>query len=240
MNIENLSRRDFLVGATALGLATGLRLESAAMSQPLGQSLTIPQALPDKVYTTAAVGISRRTHDEHLKLWQGYARKTNEIRDKLKAMKVDPAQANQIFSDLRSLKADYTFAFMGYVNHEIYFDTLGVRGATPPPDVLALLEKSYGSLDGWKADWKATGIAARGWVHLGYDPSTDTVFNYLGDAQNTFPVWNHHCLLAMDVYEHAYYLDFLSARGNYIDAYMQMIDWTAVAARLRAAKKDNW
>ena len=60
---------------------------------------------------------------------------------------------------------------------------------------------------------------------LAYDLEEKRVFNYIGDAQNTYPVWNHVLLLALDVYEHAYFLDFQTARAKYIDAYMQVIDW---------------
>jgi Fe-Mn family superoxide dismutase len=62
------------------------------------------------------------------------------------------------------------------------------------------------------------------------------VFTFIGDSQDTFPAWNNHLLLAMDVYEHAYYLDFQTARAKYIDAYMQVIDWDAVNRRLARAK----
>ena len=62
------------------------------------------------------------------------------------------------------------------------------------------------------------------------------MFNFIGDAQDTFPQWNCSLLLAMDVYEHAYYLDFATARAKYIDAYMQVIDWDAVNARLSRAR----
>lgn len=55
---------------------------------------------------------------------------------------------------------------------------------------------------------------------------------YIGDSQDTFPAWNHTLLLAMDVYEHAYFLDFQTARMKYIEAFMQVIDWNAVNARI--------
>jgi Fe-Mn family superoxide dismutase len=58
------------------------------------------------------------------------------------------------------------------------------------------------------------------------------VFNYAGDAQDTFPAWNNSLILAMDVYEHAYYLDYQTARAKYVDAYFGLIDWDAVNARL--------
>ncbi|HRJ27767.1 MAG TPA: Fe-Mn family superoxide dismutase [Fimbriimonadaceae bacterium] len=194
--------------------------------------VAVPQAIPEKVLTTERVGISRRTHEEHLKLWQGYANKTNEIRKALAELDVDPAKANQIYSAMRALKVDYTFAYEGLINHNIYFETLGGSGGNPNGKIAELIQEAYGSFDRWVADFKSTGIAGRGWVYLAYDHEEKRVFNYIGDAQNTFPIWNHTCVLAMDVYEHAYFLDFGTARAKYIDAYLQVIDWDAVNAKL--------
>lgn len=190
--------------------------------------VAVPQAIPEKVYTSEKVGINRKTHDEHLKLWQGYANKTNQIRKALAEMTVDPSTANQIYSEIRALKADYSFAYEGLINHNIYFETMGGEGGPATGKVGELIDEAYGSFDNWLADWKATGMAGRGWAYLAYDHDEKRVFNFLGDAQNTFPIWNHTCVLAMDVYEHAYYLDFGTARMKYIEAYVQCIDWDAV------------
>jgi Fe-Mn family superoxide dismutase len=234
-----LTRRQLL----AAGMVGALAAASGAPAFPLSPSkekadnmepklVTVPQAIPEKVYTTERVGISRKTHDEHLKLWQGYANKTNEIRKALAEMEVDPAKANQIYSQMRALKANYAFAYGGYVNHNVYFDTIGGKGGVATGAVADLINATYGSFDKWVADWKATGIAGRGWAFLAYDLTEKRVWNYIGDAQDTFPAWNNVLLLAMDVYEHAYYLDFQTARAKYIDAYLQVIDWDAVNARL--------
>ena len=199
------------------------------MNEP--KLVAVPQEIAEKVYSTERVGISRKTHDEHLKLWQGYANKTNEIRKALAEMEVDPSKANQIYSQMRALKADYSFPYEGFLNHNIYFDTIGGQGGPANGRIAELIDQAYGSFDAWVADWKATGMAARGWVYLGYDHEEKRVFNYLGDAQNTFPIWNHTCVLAMDVYEHAYFIDFGTARMKYIEAYLQVIDWDAVNRR---------
>lgn len=184
------------------------------------------------IENTPRVGISEKTHEEHLKLWQGYANKTNEIRKALAELDTDPAKANQIYSQVRALKANYAFALGGYKNHNVYFETIGGNGGAASGTVAGLINDAYGSFEAWAADWKATGIGGRGWVYLGYDHEEERVFNYLGDSQDTFPQWGNTLILAMDVYEHAYYLDFQTARAKYIDAYMQTIDWDAVNARL--------
>lgn len=194
--------------------------------------VVVPDALPEKVFTTERVGISRATHEAHLGLYKGYANKTNEIRTALANMEIDPAKANQIYSEMRALKVNYAFAYGGYINHQVYFETLGGEGGPATGDVATLINESYGSFERWLADWKATGMAGRGWVFLGYDHAEQRVHTYIGDAQDAFPAWNHTLLLAMDVYEHAYFLDFQTARMKYIDAYAEVIDWAAVNARL--------
>ncbi|MCE9559304.1 MAG: Fe-Mn family superoxide dismutase [Armatimonadetes bacterium] len=133
---------------------------------------------------------------------------------------------------MRALKVDYTFAYEGYINHNVYFDTVGGNGGPATGAVAKLIDEAYGSFENWVKDLKTTGVAARGWVYLAYDHDEKRVFNYIGDAQNSFPIWNHTLLLAMDVYEHAYFLDFGTARAKYIEAYLQIIDWAAVNARL--------
>jgi len=194
--------------------------------------VTVPEAIPQKVYSSEKVGISKATHDNHLTLWKGYANKTNEIRNLLSEIDTDPAKANQIFSQMRALKVNYAFAYGGYINHKVYFETMGGEGGPASGNVEALINEAYGSFEHWAADWKSTGMAGRGWVFLGYDHEEQRVHTYIGDSQDTFPTWNHTLLLAMDVYEHAYYLDFQTARLKYIEAYMQCIDWDAVNAKL--------
>jgi Fe-Mn family superoxide dismutase len=192
--------------------------------------VTVPEALPEKVYSTERAGISRATHDAHLTLWKGYANKTNEIRKLLAEGKTEGA--NQIYSEMRALKVNYAFAYGGFINHSVYFDTLGGEGGQATGEVAKLIDEAYGSFDNWLADWKATGMAGRGWAFLAYDHDEQRVHNYIGDSQDTWPTWNNTLLLAMDVYEHAYYLDFQTARPKYIEAYVQCIDWDAVNARL--------
>jgi superoxide dismutase, Fe-Mn family len=189
--------------------------------------------LPEKVYGTETVGISRRTHDEHFKLYTGYVNKTNEIRKALTELgDADFAAANQTYSKIRVLKVELTFAVGGVYNHELYFDILGRRGGSPDGTVAELIARDFGSYEKWAQDLKATGIGARGWVWSAVNHETGELFNYVGDAQNTFPVWGATPVLALDTYEHAYYLDFATGRAGYVDAFLKTIDWDAVNARV--------
>jgi Fe-Mn family superoxide dismutase len=171
-------------------------------------------------------GISRESVEAHYKLYEGYVAKRNEILGKLEG--VDLGGANQTYSEIRALKVELTFAVGGIKNHEIYFEHLGGGGGDPGDAFGRLVERDFGSIEAWRADLKATGMAGRGWAWTAYDWDEGRLFNYIGDAQNTFPVWNATPLVALDVYEHAYFLDYRTDRASYIDAFFDNLDWTTV------------
>ena len=171
-------------------------------------------------------GISRESVEAHYKLYEGYVNKRNEIMGKLDEL--DVSSANQVYSEVRALKVDLSFAIGGIKNHEIYFDHLGGGGGEPDGAIRELLFRDFGSLENWRADLKATGMAGRGWAWTAYDWDEGRLFNYIGDAQNTFPVWNATPLIALDVYEHAYFLDFQTDRASYIEVFFANLDWKVV------------
>jgi superoxide dismutase, Fe-Mn family len=171
-------------------------------------------------------GISRAAVEAHYKLYEGYVAKRNEILGRLSS--VDTDSANQVYSDIRALKVDLSFALGGIKNHEVYFEHLGGSGGDPTGAVEDLLQRDFGSVAAWRADLKATGMAARGWAWTAYDWDEGRLFNYIGDAQNTFPVWNATPLVALDVYEHAYFLDYQTDRASYIDVFLANLDWGVV------------
>ena len=171
-------------------------------------------------------GISRESIEAHYKLYQGYVAKRNEILGKLDA--IDLSAANQVYSELRGLKVELSFAIGGIKNHEIYFEHLGGDGGDPEGPIADLIKRDFGGPDEWRADLKATGMAGRGWAWTAYDWDEGRLFNYVGDAQNTFPIWNATPLVALDVYEHAYFLDYRTDRAAYIDAFFDNLDWATI------------
>ena len=172
-------------------------------------------------------GISRETIEAHYKLYQGYVNKRNEILGALAG--VDLGSANQVYSELRALKVDLTFAIGGIKNHEIYFEHLGGVGGDPAGVFGDLVRRDFGSVAEWRDDLRATGMAARGWAWTAYDWDEGRLFNYIGDAQNTFPVWNATPLVALDVYEHAYFVDYGTDRASYIEAFFNNLDYDVVS-----------
>jgi superoxide dismutase, Fe-Mn family len=171
-------------------------------------------------------GISRESVEAHYKLYEGYVNKRNEILEKLG--EADTGAANQVFSEIRGLKVELSFAIGGIKNHEIYFEHLGGGGGDPDGPVGDLIKRDFGSIDEWRSDLKATGMAGRGWAWTAYDWDEGRLYNYIGDTQNTYPIWNATPLVALDVYEHAYFMDFQTDRGTYIDRFFDNLDWSTI------------
>lgn len=229
----------------SLPLSTGLFPENEAFAatfpaqatqQPSGRTGWQPlSAKQFRSITAELAGISKRTMEEHYALYQGYVNKTNEIMAKLEA--ADLKSANQVYSELRVLKVELSFAIGGVKNHEIYFEHLGGHGGAPEGALAQMIRRDFGSFENWAVELKATGLAARGWVWLAYDHDWGRLANYLGDAQNTFPVWNATPILALDTYEHAYWIDFGRNRGAYIDAFLRNLDWSVLAANFEKGRK---
>ncbi len=176
-------------------------------------------------------GLSERLMTEHYKLYEGYVKKANEIREALKT--VDKSKANATQSDLRSLKMGLSFAWGAIKSHELYFSHLNAKAGKPGDIMGNLIERDFGSFDAWSEDLSKTGIAARGWVWTAFDWDSKTIFNFLGDSHDAFPLWNATPLVALDVYEHAYMIDYGVNRADYIKTFMACLDWDVIEQRIR-------
>lgn len=183
-------------------------------------------------------GLSEKLMKDHYKLYEGYVKKANEISEKLKT--VDLSSANATYSDLRALKRGYSFAVNGVKSHELYFENLSGDGKAPEGWVGSKIADTFGSYENWLADMKATGIAARGWVWFAFDWQNGSIFNYLGDAHDAFPIWHATPLVALDVYEHAYFTDYGTGRADYIDAFFKNLNWNSVEQFASKLQMDKW
>jgi Fe-Mn family superoxide dismutase len=174
-------------------------------------------------------GISAESVEAHWGLYEAYCKKYNEVQEKLET--ADRGSANQIYSDYRGLREMLTFAIGGIKNHEVYFSNLSADGGSPSDSLAARLDTDLGGVDPFITELKAAGMAARGWAWLAWDWDWQRLDVYIGDAQNTFPVWGCTPLVALDVYEHSYIRDFSTARPKYIDAFVANLDWNDVNER---------
>ncbi|MDQ1281039.1 MAG: superoxide dismutase, Fe-Mn family [Thermoproteota archaeon] len=182
-------------------------------------------------------GISDQQIEYHFEThYKGYVNKLNEIWEKLPA--VDRSKANQNYSDYRSLKVEESFNFMGVTLHELYFENLkNGLGTKPSAALMSRQERDFGSYDKWKEDFKACGIALRGWAVLVYDPNTNMLINNGLDAHNMFGLMGSIPLLVLDVYEHAYYVDYGPKRAAYLEAFIDNINWNVVDERMKNIPK---
>lgn len=184
-------------------------------------------------------GISDKTLAiHHDKLYAGYVAKKNEVQDKLAALEKggDVSTANQSYSELRALKDGETFAVNGVYLHEWYFDALGGDG-TPSGPLTDALAKDFGSLENFLAYFSACGMAARGWTVLAWDTHDQALKVYTGDAHNQGGVWGCLPVVVLDVYEHAYFIDYGSDRKAYIADFWKNFDWKKAGELYQAATK---
>lgn len=177
-------------------------------------------------------GISAKTIEEHLGLYNGYVKHVNLINEKIIAMKQD-AEANAYA--LAEVQRRLGFEFGGMKNHEAYFAQFE-GGATALKDG-ALMEKivgQFGSFDAFLAQFKATALTRGvGWAMLYLDASTDQLVITWIDEQHLGQLPNVSIVLALDMWEHSYMLDYPpSQKKAYIEAFFNNLNWDVVAARV--------
>jgi len=171
-------------------------------------------------------GISHKTIEIHWgKLYQGYVKKWQEIQERLE--KVDLSTANAAFSELRELKVEETFTANAILLHEAYFDVLGGDGKADGKIVEAI-KNNFGSFEKWLEDFKALAMTTRGWVVLAYDFNDAKLRNYICDAHNLYGIWGAAPVLVLDMYEHAYFIDFGADKKSYIETFFQNLNWETI------------
>jgi Fe-Mn family superoxide dismutase len=183
-------------------------------------------------------GISDRTLEMHFKLYEGYVKETNRLMERLwnysKDGHVDPTNVEAYSEMTRRLGFEYN----GMVLHEYYFANLiriGSGDPNPKSDFYQAAEASFGHYDTWKADFMTKGkMRGVGWVICYQDPSRGRLTNHWITLHEIGNVAGFHPVLVMDVWEHAFLLDYPPAeRGKYVEAFFTNIDWNAVGNRLQ-------
>lgn len=177
------------------------------------------------------IGISEKTISiHHDKLYQGYVDKMNEIRMELKKFATGEKEAtgNQTYSELRALRSAEIFANNGVYLHEAYFNTLGDTPSSIPDNSLtkALAEK-FGSVEQFMKFFSGSGMSMRGWVVLAWDIQLGRLKIYGCDSHDHGGVWGCIPIIVLDVYEHAYFLDYGSDRAGYIADFWKNLNWDA-------------
>ncbi len=181
--------------------------------------------------------ISEQQFNAHIKLYNGYVEKVNQITKELKK-DGDPEEANAIYSKWRGLKAGETYALDGVILHELYFEGMTIAGETAPQEkTLDIFNYAFGSYEDFVKDFTATAKAARGYAILVFEQRSGTFRNIMLDSQNDGLVCGAYPLIVLDMYEHAYFLDYETEKANYIKAFIDAINWNVVELRVNMLLK---
>ncbi len=177
-------------------------------------------------------GFSDALLKNHFGLYEGYVKNTNTLIEKLDAM----AHAGTFGTpEYNELKRRFGWEWNGVRLHELYFDNM-VKGAEPLPMTSPLMAKivaRWGSYENWARDFTATGsIRGIGWVILAHDKVSDQLFNIWVNEHDTGHLAGATPLLVMDVFEHAFMLDYGVKRADYITAFWNAVDWNVVSERV--------
>lgn len=176
-------------------------------------------------------GFSETLLKNHFTLYQGYVTNTGKLLDAQTQLMAEGKGATPEYAEL---KRRLGWEFNGMRLHELYFGNLG--GSAPLDQGTALAGKlaaSFGSVELWEKDFRATGaMRGIGWVGLYLDPVGDRLINFWINEHDVANPAGCTPLLIMDVFEHAFMLDYGLKRADYIEAFFRSIDWQAVTARL--------
>ncbi len=119
--------------------------------------------------------------------------------------------------------------------HELYFDELVPEAVDPAAEVRRAIDERFGSLSKWADDFQASARSARGWAMLTFHPLNGKLYNVVSDEHAMGPLWMATPLLVFDFYEHAFYVDFENRKTEYVEKFMDHIDWQEVSRRYQVA-----
>jgi Fe-Mn family superoxide dismutase len=227
-----LRRREFLaiagVGGTALLSKVALPLNMNFIQEEHIMAYTAK----DYAKLIGLPGFSETLLKNHFTLYQGYVTNTNKVLDALAAMLKDGKTATPEFAEL---KRRLGWEFNGMRLHEFYFENLGGKAAI---DLNGKLGKkivaSFGSYEAWEKDFKAVGtMRGIGWAVLYEDITNGQLINFWINEHDGGHPAGCQPILIMDVFEHAFMIDYGLKRADYIEAFFKNIDWKAAEARLK-------
>lgn len=177
-------------------------------------------------------GFSETLLKNHFTLYQGYVTNANKLLDTLKAMLNEGKTAIPEYAEL---KRRLGWEWNGVRLHELYFENLGGDGKFPESGKLAsLIKENFGSFENWLKDFKATGtMRGIGWVVLYQDTLTGNLINFWINEHDVGHPAGCNPLLIMDVFEHAFMIDYGLKRADYIEAFFKNINWQEVEKRLK-------
>ncbi len=216
-------------GLIAVAVATALASQTASAAGSANGIETQPMAIDPKSIPGLSENILRSHYDNN---YSRAVKRLNAINEQLGAL--DFATAANF--TINGLKREQLVAMNSMILHEVYFASLG-QGGEPAGNLAASIEQSFGAVTKWRSEFSAMGKAlggGSGWVLLSYSPRLKRLINVWA-ADHTMTGADGVPILALDMYEHAYHMDFGAKSGAYVDAYMKAINWGAVAGAYKTA-----
>lgn len=176
-------------------------------------------------------GMSDALLRNHFGLYEGYVKQTNALRDRLDALAKEEGPMSAEFNEL---KRRFGWEYNGMRLHELYFGNMAKGGVKHDPESALCLKMKevWGTCEAWAKDFKATGLMRGiGWVVLAYDAESDSLFNLWVNEHDVGHLVGATPILVMDVFEHAFVLDYGVKRADYVEAFWEGIDWKVVTDR---------
>ena len=153
--------------------------------------------------------------------------------------KLEEARGNGDFGSIPKLEKDLAFHLGGHINHSVFWKNMSPDGGGQPEgEVAAAINEYFGSFDGFKGQFNAAAnsLQGSGWAMLVWDVLGKRLnVNQLYDQQNNLPV-GQLPVLQLDMWEHAFYLQYKNVKGDYVDAWWNVVNWNDVADRLKKAQ----
>jgi len=194
---------------------------------------------PQQFNLSGLKGISDQTLEMHFKLYEGYVKATNELTERIAAILADGQVDKEEMPAYSELTRRLGFEYNGMVLHEYYFGNMKKGGggdAARGSQFRSAVEKTFPSYEIWRTDFVSVGkMRGVGWAICYLDPKTGLVSNHWIELHETGNIAGFIPLLVMDVWEHAFLLDYKPAdRPKYIDAFLSNVDWSSVEHRTQA------
>jgi Fe-Mn family superoxide dismutase len=151
------------------------------------------------------------------------------------------ARANDNFANLPKLQKDLAFNLGGHVNHSVFFRNLAADGGEASGELLAALAEYFGSYEAFTKHFTAAamGIQGSGWAYLAWDSlGSRMVIGQMYDQQGNLPMGSIP-LLMLDMWEHAFYLDYVNVKADYVKAFWNIVNWEDVARRFESVRANS-
>ncbi len=238
---QKVSRRKFLV--TSSGLAAGSVLAVGSAEARRGGATKTKTTIRSGLQTGKPVPLRYSSIPGFLSAKQlaphfsahyggalrGYVSLDSQLESSSQSSTTIDASAYATMQRGRSKKANSVLL------HELYFGGMSLTKNSAKAEVRSAIVKRFGSMEKWAADFQACAKSASGWAMLAYHSVNKKMYNVVSDGHANGVLWMSTPLVVIDMYEHAYYLDYKNDKGRYIHSYMNHIDWRVVNARCIAA-----